>query len=251
MKTSKDIRNYLNKVVKEFKMILAGNLVGIYLHGSLAMDCYNPKSSDIDLLIVIKKRLDLKTRRELLKFLVGLPQRYKIELSVVLRKDINNFKYRTPFQLHYANEYRQNVLEDPNYLCGPDKDTDLPAHFMMTLHRGKKLYGLSIKKVFRPIPKKYFIKSLKSDLDWLKERLDDIPVYCILNICRAICYLREEKYCSKLEGGEWALNNLDNEFNDLIKRALLVYRGKNNFTRLDKKELRRFIDYAEIEMDKY
>jgi hypothetical protein len=29
--------------------ILKENLVGMYLHGSLAMDCFNPARSDIDL----------------------------------------------------------------------------------------------------------------------------------------------------------------------------------------------------------
>ena len=36
------------------RAILGENLVGVYLHGSSVMDCFNPKVSDLDLLIVVK-----------------------------------------------------------------------------------------------------------------------------------------------------------------------------------------------------
>jgi len=37
------------------KKILGNNLVGIYLHGSAAMGCFNPKKSDLDLILIVKK----------------------------------------------------------------------------------------------------------------------------------------------------------------------------------------------------
>lgn len=50
------INEILNKIVGSYKDILKDNLVGIYIHGSLAMNCFNPKSSDIDFLVVIKEK---------------------------------------------------------------------------------------------------------------------------------------------------------------------------------------------------
>lgn len=46
----------LNRVVELFKEELGGNLVGIYLHGSLAMGCFNPDTSDVDLLLVVRDK---------------------------------------------------------------------------------------------------------------------------------------------------------------------------------------------------
>ena len=49
----------LNGLLAEFvdwsKEILAENLAGIYLHGSAVMGCYNPKKSDIDIIITLTK----------------------------------------------------------------------------------------------------------------------------------------------------------------------------------------------------
>ncbi len=57
----KSIQSLLNRIVEGFRHILGGNLVGIYLHGSLAMGGFNPRTSDIDFLIVLKAPLKPET----------------------------------------------------------------------------------------------------------------------------------------------------------------------------------------------
>lgn len=47
-------QNILDEIVDESKMIFKEDLTGIYLHGSLAMGCFNPKKSDIDLMIPMR-----------------------------------------------------------------------------------------------------------------------------------------------------------------------------------------------------
>ena len=44
-----DTQGVLDQAVDLFKEELGDNLVGIYLHGSLAMGRFNPDTSDIDL----------------------------------------------------------------------------------------------------------------------------------------------------------------------------------------------------------
>jgi predicted nucleotidyltransferase len=44
-----DTQHYLDKIVELFRDELSENLIGIYLHGSLAMNCFNPNRSDIPL----------------------------------------------------------------------------------------------------------------------------------------------------------------------------------------------------------
>ena len=46
-------QNILDEIVHKSKLIFKEELTGIYLHGSLAMGCFNPNKSDIDLIIVI------------------------------------------------------------------------------------------------------------------------------------------------------------------------------------------------------
>ncbi len=48
MSLSDLLKNFVTKSQK----ILGDNLIGIYLHGSAVMGCYNKQKSDIDLLVV-------------------------------------------------------------------------------------------------------------------------------------------------------------------------------------------------------
>ena len=47
----------LKSFVTQSQKILGDNLIGIYLHGSAVMGCYNEKKSDIDLLVVVKETI--------------------------------------------------------------------------------------------------------------------------------------------------------------------------------------------------
>lgn len=44
----------ISRFTQMSKEILGENLKGIYLHGSAAMGCFNPKKSDLDLLLVVE-----------------------------------------------------------------------------------------------------------------------------------------------------------------------------------------------------
>lgn len=47
----------LNVIVTKYENILKNNLIGIYLHDSMAMNCFNIDISNIDFLIVIEKKI--------------------------------------------------------------------------------------------------------------------------------------------------------------------------------------------------
>lgn len=50
-------QNILDEIVGKSKIIFKEDLTGIYLHGSLAMGCFNSNKSDIDLIIVIRNNI--------------------------------------------------------------------------------------------------------------------------------------------------------------------------------------------------
>lgn len=47
----------LDKIVNQSRKIFGDELIGIYLHGSMAMGCFNPDKSDIDLIFVIRDHI--------------------------------------------------------------------------------------------------------------------------------------------------------------------------------------------------
>ncbi|WP_458462487.1 nucleotidyltransferase domain-containing protein, partial [Paenibacillus sp.] len=57
----------LDNVTRVLKEELTDALVGIYLHGSMAMGCFHPNQSDIDTLVVSREKRSADTYRRIAK----------------------------------------------------------------------------------------------------------------------------------------------------------------------------------------
>ena len=234
----------LDHIVKRYGEILNGNLVGIYLHGSLAMGCFTDKS-DIDFLVLVNDSLELRTKRSLIEELVtlqDLPSK-GIEMSVVLERYAREFQYPTPFELHYSEMYKEKYLNDRNFTCGNGLDKDLAAHMAVITHRGICLFGKPIKDAFVEIPKKYYVDSLLYDIENVRTEIVKDPVYYSLNLCRILYYLAENIISSKLEAGNWGLSALPKEFRDIVRLSVEVYSGHMQDTSWDHQPLFDFVEY--------
>ena len=224
----REIENVIHDFVERSKDILGDNLVGIYLHGSLAMGCFNPQRSDIDLIIVVNNSLSDSIKREYMEMVVENnahgPEK-GIEMSVVLRNVCKPFIYPTPYELHFSTGHLDWWKEDPDEyiheLKGTDKD--LAAHFTIINKRGKCLYGLPIKEVFGEVPTSDYMDSIWYDVEHAKKEIKYYPMYLTLNLARVLAFKEEGLVLSKKEGAEWALNKLPSEYHKLIQDALLDY----------------------------
>lgn len=47
-----DVQEIIETLVRQIKSVLADNLEGLYLKGSLALGDFNPETSDVDLLVI-------------------------------------------------------------------------------------------------------------------------------------------------------------------------------------------------------
>jgi len=240
--------NILNNIVISYKNILKDNLVGIYVHGSLAMHCYNPKVSDIDFLVIVKKTITSNVKRKLIDVLLKLsksgPEK-GLEMSVLLEGDVKNFKYPTPYLLHYSNLYKPKYEADNCYLCENGEDPDLAAHITVTRARGICIYGCPIEDVFSTVPRRDYLSSIYYDIKEAIQEIIDAPVYIILNLCRVLYYLKEEAVSSKEEGGQWACCILPKEYVKIVQVALNCYNegAKADFNEKD------LMEFAEFMMD--
>lgn len=207
---------------------MGANLIGIYLHGSAAMGCYNEKKSDIDLLVVVEKTIPNSIKRRFMDMVVELntdaPPK-GIELSIVKREVCNPFVYPTPFELHFSaahlDWYKANPLDYIDKMKGADKD--LAAHLTIIYHRGKCLYGSDIPDVFGAIRKEDYFDSIWSDIEQAETEIADQPTYMILNLCRVLAYKKEGLILSKQEGGKWGLCNIPEKYHALLAQALDEY----------------------------
>lgn len=242
------LEELLNDFILNSKNILCDNLIGIYLHGSLAMGCYNEKKSDIDLLVVVKNDIPRKMKRRYMDMVVALNNKAPskgIELSIVKEAACKPFVYPTPFELHFSvthlNWYLSNPEDYIEKMNGTDKD--LAAHFTIIYHRGKTLYGKEIKSVFSEVSSENYIDSIWLDIKNAKEDIIDNTMYIILNLCRVLAYKKERLILSKREGGEWVLHHLsDPQYKKTVLFALEEYKTGNAMS-ITQEDAVRFAEY--------
>lgn len=249
-----DTQYYLDRAVDLFKEEMDSNLVGVYLHGSLAMGCFNPNKSDIDLLIIAQEKLSTENSKriakKLLKLHESMPNKRGIEVSIILESYLKDFVYPTPFEFHYSDYHREKYQTDENYICGGFEDRDLAAHIVVTYHRGIKLYGKALREVFHPIDKQFYIKSIFFDVESAPKDIIESPVYFTLNLCRVLFFLKEGVVSSKKEGGEWGISVLPSEYRQDIQRCLNEYSGIADNSELNIEKLTEFVDYMISEIKK-
>jgi predicted nucleotidyltransferase len=243
-----DIRALLYRIADQFVKLLGTNMVGFYVHGSLAMGGFNPRTSDVDFLVVVHEALDLETKQAIIAFLLeaanDAPQK-GLEMSVVLLQHTRHFVFPTPYELHLSPYWYDRARNGEIDLITSQTDPDLAAHFMVTRQRGWRLFGQSIEKVFERVPHEHYWASLMGDLEGIVQDIQANPVYGILNICRIAAYKQSSQVLSKREGGLWGLQHFDQIYHALIQQALNVYQAQTPLeVSWDQEVLTRFAEEA-------
>lgn len=245
-----EVREQVEHFVGGCRSILGEDLAGVYLHGSLAMGCFNPLLSDLDFVVLSEQRLtqeDVRQFGEMMLSLSNMP--YPIEMSVLAHTEINPWQHPSPFEYHYSEAWRErqvNALND-EALRQPPTDDDLAAHLVIARERGVTLYGEAVRQALPEVPTEDYLDSLLGDFDESKARIVENPVYGVLNFCRVYWFLAKSAIASKDEAGEWAQTYLPEEYRPIVAKALRAYRG-NGEANFAPDMLREFALYVDSEI---
>lgn len=218
----------LDRIKTEYSRILKDNLVGIYVHGSIAFGCFSWEKSDIDFIAVIKYPLAHSEKEALIRMILELdpvcPPK-GIEMSVVLESVCRPFIYPTPFELHFSNAHKRQFQNDLSGYCEKlqGEDIDLAAHFTVIRTCGQTLCGPEITEVFDEVPEDAYLDSIRNDVADAAEEILENPVYMILNLCRVLAFVKEGKILSKAGGGAWGIEKLPDTFRSVAADALGWY----------------------------
>lgn len=212
-----DIEQYVDSVVATLQRSLGSDLVGVYLHGSLAMDAFDLGRSDVDIVAVCADALPKERRAGLGEDLDALPRPkvgVDLEFSLVTRAAISPPSAAPSFEVHVSTH------EDAPVVDGHDRpgDEDLVMHFAMCRARGRALYGPEPADLF-PATDRWlllggFLSDLRSVRDagaawWEGHHMPEFAsaAYRVLNAARSWRYLETGQLGSKIEGAEWVRSN--------------------------------------------
>lgn len=240
------IRQQVGGVEEALAEILGERLVGLYLHGSLAMGCFHPERSDIDLIGVSEGGLFPEEARELAgRFLTLSGEPSPLEFHLLSTEDLATWRFPTPFRFHYSEGWRERYTQavaTGELPPMPETDPDLAAHLMVLHLRGVVLRGPEIAETFPQVAHRDYLTAVLADAREAAEQIVTNPVSGVLNLCRVWLYATGRQVTSKAEGGEWVLARaaLAPAHRALIHLALARYRGESQHLAFDPEALRSF-----------
>ncbi|MCB9839264.1 DUF4111 domain-containing protein [Candidatus Nomurabacteria bacterium] len=224
-----NVKTLLDEIVASFKDTLGTNLVGIYLHGSLAMKCFNSISSDIDFLVVTENKVTIEKRKEIAEIMLELNDKAPpkgLEMSILTQDALKEMQHPMPFEFHFSNDWVEKFRNGEIDLTQERKDGDLAGHLTIIKSRGVTLYGPQIERLFPDVPEKYYYDSIEADAKDILFDMPSNPLYNVLNLCRVWAYKDSKLITSKQEGGEWALKHGNSSQKHTINKALKEYKGQ-------------------------
>ena len=207
--------------------------VGVYLHGSLAMNCFYRAKSDVDLLVVVPETLSEAQRRQAARALaqrsLDRPMLGDLEVSVLTVEQAANHQHPQPFEVHYSAAWTAEILADRVDYGTQHADPDLAAHITVVRQRGAVVSGPSPADLFAEVPHDDYLAAITADLDDVLSgnSLLSAPYYGILNACRVLATLKlgPGTVLSKEEGVVWARDSLPAAHLPLVEQALRCYRS--------------------------
>ena len=237
-------RAYLAELVERLRTVLGGELVGVYLGGSLALGGYDERRSDVDVAVVAHGVLSDAT---------------KDAIVAAVRHESLACPARGLELVAYTAAAARTPTADPGYELNLNTGRAMPFHVSyapgddrgegkhwyaidraILRERGRVLVGPAAAEVFAAMPRAVMLRLLAESIRWHDEagiaRGDD----AVLNACRALRYAHEGRWWSKQAAGEWAVERLAD--GGLVSDALAVRRGTGDG--LGAARVRRFLHEA-------
>ena len=220
---------FLLGVLKErLATLMRENLVGIYAHGSLAFDCFQWNSSDIDFIAVVRRPMTVKEKVDFVRTMEELSDEAPpkgFECSVMLESVCREMPYPAPYEVHFSNMWRQEIRQDAEGYCSRPQgtDPDLTTHVLAMRHSCIPVLGPGVLKVFGPVKKEDCLHAMRLDTQQMETQMEKNPIYTVLTLCRAVAYKQQNLVLSKVEGGAWAMQHMPTRYQAVVQAALNAY----------------------------
>lgn len=249
----KKIAEQIEKVTDIWKKHLGNQLVGVYLHGSIALDAFQPESGDIDLLIVVKDSISVQEKLDIAKEIIeidGCPR--PLEMSAIKLEDAKNWKTPGNCVFHYSDFWTQKYLqrfekeEAEVYVVDQEfPDADVTSYIKLINQCGIVLFGQDISNTFCDISDEDFWSAISADIDDYDFH-DYKPRYFASNILilgRILSFKVEKRILSKYDGGLWMIENVPKHLKHIPELAMKIwFEGEEHtFQKDELEELRNYL----------
>lgn len=220
-----DVNEILDLLFTDVKEILKDQLVGMYLHGSLANGGFD-SGSDIDVIFVTKEDISeesFSALRAMHMNIARLESPWAMQLEVAYIP-VDALRQIDPTNILHPHIDRGNgeVL----HWLRPESDWSILRHILR--ERGIVISGPDPKTLIDPVHPDDMRQAVVDGLPlWLPPILENpseiskrgYQSFFVLSLCRMLYTLKHGEILSKQAAAEWAKANLDGRWSPLIDRA--------------------------------
>ncbi|WP_327312078.1 aminoglycoside adenylyltransferase family protein [Streptomyces sp. NBC_01235] len=216
--------NQVQEIVGLVGGVLGQDVIGTYLHGSSVLGGLRP-ASDVDVLVVSRRRMDEQDRRTLLGGLLRISgSRNKVrpvELTVVVQSEVRPWRYPPTGDFLYGEwlcaEYEAGEVPQPEPM------PDLALLITMTLTGDHPLTGPRPAQVLDPVPQTDLVRASVAGIPGLLDDLDSDTRNVLLTFARIWTTLATGQIKSKDAAADWALAQLPPEHRPALEHARQLY----------------------------
>lgn len=219
----KDLSDLFQVMASDFPAILHGNLVGIYLWGSLTYDAFDQSRSDVDCVVVTARDID---------------QCEFSELDEWFRKEADRNRWVKRIDMRFVINHE--FLDKTSPCCGFYHYTGKlvrhgsdgnPIIWMNVAESGVTLWGENAKLISPHVSAQCFNEALRLELNYLRQDLHSNVgnrsnkafihnAYATLTACRILYSARHKTLASKERAGAWAMEETPLGWRSTIQSAM-------------------------------
>lgn len=246
-----DLSDLLQVMATELPVILHGNLVGIYLWGSLTYDAFDETCSDVDLVAVTRRDLDDREFSELDEWFKekGKLNRWvcRIDMRFVIEHEFLDKTSRCCGFYNYIGKLNRH---------GSDGN---PFIWINVAQSGITLWGKDAKLIAPHVSDEYLSAALLLELNYLKEDLTSNAgdrsdkafihnAYAVLTACRILYSAHHKVLVSKNQAYGWAMEIVPSIWRPVIQAAKdnRLKNGGSTTPRLEQDAMR-FVEFVTSE----
>lgn len=247
-----DIAGQISKVVDIWKKHLKEDLIGVYLHGSIVLNAFNPDSGDIDILVVVKDSIEISEKLAIAKDIISIDRMPRpLEMSAIKLSDALTWKTPGNCVFHYSDFWTERYLErfkNPDvevYVADREfPDADVTSYIKLIKQCGVVLYGREIQEVFADVSDEAFWSAISADIDDYDFHDYEERYFAsnILILGRILSFKKEKRILSKYDGGLWMIENVPEDLKYLPENAMKIW-FENESHELPEKDLERLREY--------
>ncbi|MEU2890537.1 aminoglycoside adenylyltransferase family protein [Streptomyces albidoflavus] len=201
------------------------DLVAVYLYGSATTTGLRPYS-DLDVFVVLRRRLGDEERRGLTGRLLGIsgaPGR-PVELTVVVLGDVVPWRYPAWQEYQYGEWLREAY--ERGEVPGARVEPDLAVLTRMVVADGRVLAGPPAGEVLPEVPAEDVARAVVAGVPGLLGELAEDTRNVLLTLARGWVTLATGDVVSKDAAARWALHRLPEEHRPALAHAREVYLGE-------------------------